>query len=128
MFTDSVELTVSSGKGGQGCVAFRREKFVLNGGPNGGDGGKGGKVFFLVDNNTDTLSALRGKKVIKAEETSFSSTLERGLFHFEKYMETHTGYTVPGKEAFKLYDTYGLPVDILEDVARYEGLKLDIEG
>ena len=68
MFTDSVELTVSSGKGGQGCVAFRREKFVLNGGPNGGDGGKGGDIWFKCDNNTHTLSHFQRKMHIKAEK------------------------------------------------------------
>jgi len=68
MFTDSVELTVSSGKGGQGCVAFRREKFVLNGGPNGGDGGKGGDIWFKCDNNTHTLSKFQRKMHIKAEK------------------------------------------------------------
>ncbi len=67
MFVDSVELTISSGKGGAGAVSFWTEKFVIKGGPDGGDGGRGGSVFFKVDNNTDTLSALRGRKVIKAE-------------------------------------------------------------
>ena len=67
MFTDSVELTVSSGKGGQGCVSFRREKFVLNGGPNGGDGGKGGDIWFKCDNNTHTLSSFQRKMHIKAD-------------------------------------------------------------
>jgi GTP-binding protein len=68
LFTDSVELTVSSGKGGQGCVAFRREKFVLNGGPNGGDGGKGGDIWFKCDNNSHTLSAFQRKMHIKADK------------------------------------------------------------
>jgi GTP-binding protein len=67
MFIDSVELTVSSGKGGAGCVAFRREKFVLNGGPNGGDGGKGGDIWFKCDNNTHTLSHFQKKMHIKAD-------------------------------------------------------------
>lgn len=67
MFVDSVELTISSGKGGPGCISFWTEKFVAKGGPDGGDGGRGGSVFFEVDNNTDTLSAFRGKRVIKAE-------------------------------------------------------------
>jgi len=67
LFTDSVELTVSSGKGGQGCVAFRREKFVLNGGPNGGDGGKGGDIYFRCDNNTHTLSHFQRRMHIKAD-------------------------------------------------------------
>jgi len=67
MFVDSVKITVSSGKGGAGCSSFRREKFVVKGGPDGGDGGKGGDVFFKVDNNTDTLSWYKGKRNIKAE-------------------------------------------------------------
>ncbi len=68
MFTDSVDLTVSSGKGGAGCVSFRREKFVLNGGPNGGDGGKGGDIIFRCDNNTHTLSHFQRKMHIKADK------------------------------------------------------------
>ena len=67
MFVDSVELTISSGKGGAGSISFWTEKFVANGGPDGGDGGRGGSVSFKVDNNTDTLSALRGRRAIKAE-------------------------------------------------------------
>lgn len=62
MFIDCVEIFVSSGKGGAGAVSFRREKFVLNGGPDGGDGGDGGDVYFVIDNNADTLSKFRGKK------------------------------------------------------------------
>ncbi len=67
MFVDNVELTIQSGKGGAGCVSFWTEKFVIKGGPDGGDGGRGGSIFFQVDNNTDTLSALRGRNSIKAE-------------------------------------------------------------
>jgi len=67
MFVDSVDILLSSGKGGAGCVSFWTEKFVIKGGPDGGDGGKGGNVYFKVDNNTDTLSALRGRNHIKAE-------------------------------------------------------------
>ncbi len=67
MFIDSVKFTVSSGKGGQGCASFRREKFVVKGGPDGGDGGRGGDVYFKVDNNTDTLSWYKGRNILKAE-------------------------------------------------------------
>ena len=67
MFIDSARFSVTSGKGGQGCAAFRREKFVVKGGPDGGDGGKGGDVYFLVDNNTDTLSNYKGRKFFKAD-------------------------------------------------------------
>ncbi len=67
MFIDKVELTVSSGKGGAGCVSFHTEKFVTKGGPDGGDGGRGGSVYFKVDANTDTLSYYRGKRILKAK-------------------------------------------------------------
>lgn len=67
MFTDNVKLILKSGKGGAGAVSFRREKFVIKGGPDGGDGGMGGDVIIKVDNNTHTLSHLRGKNVLKAE-------------------------------------------------------------
>ncbi len=67
MFIDSVSFAVSSGKGGAGCSSFRREKFVVKGGPDGGDGGKGGDVIFKVDNNTDTLSWYKGRRSLKAD-------------------------------------------------------------
>ena len=67
MFIDSAKFAVTSGKGGQGCASFRREKFVVKGGPDGGDGGKGGDVYFLVDNNTDTLSSYKGRRFFKAD-------------------------------------------------------------
>ncbi len=66
MFTDKIKLKVRSGKGGAGCVSFRREKFVPKGGPDGGDGGKGGDVIIECDNNTNTLSHFKGKKLLKA--------------------------------------------------------------
>jgi GTP-binding protein len=68
MFVDRVEVVVSSGKGGAGCVSFHTEKFVTKGGPDGGDGGRGGAVWIEVDKNSDTLSHLRGKKRIKAQD------------------------------------------------------------
>ena len=66
MFVDSVEIFITSGSGGAGCVSFRREKFVIQGGPDGGDGGRGGDVIFEVDNNAHTLANFRGKKHHKA--------------------------------------------------------------
>jgi len=67
MFVDNIKLKVKSGKGGAGCVSFRREKFVPKGGPDGGDGGKGGDVIIECDNNTNTLSHFKGKKLLKAK-------------------------------------------------------------
>ena len=66
-FIDETILDVNSGKGGPGAVSFRREKYVPKGGPDGGDGGKGGDVVFKVKNNLKTLSDLRHKKTFSAE-------------------------------------------------------------
>jgi GTP-binding protein len=66
-FADEALIEVSSGKGGNGCVAFRREKYIPKGGPSGGDGGRGGDVVFVVRRNLRTLSHLRYKHSFKAE-------------------------------------------------------------
>lgn len=65
-FADEAFIEVRSGKGGNGCIAFRREKYVPMGGPAGGDGGKGGSVVFCIKRNLRTLSHLRYKQVFKA--------------------------------------------------------------
>ena len=62
MFTDYVKILVKSGDGGNGAVSFRREKYVAAGGPDGGDGGKGGDVYFAVDPDANTLIDFRYKK------------------------------------------------------------------
>ena len=68
MFIDQVVIHVKSGKGGDGMVHFRREKFVPQGGPDGGDGGKGGDVIFEVKPTLNTLSSFRPNQKFKAEE------------------------------------------------------------
>ena len=59
MFVDNVKIYIKAGDGGNGAVAFRREKYVAAGGPDGGDGGHGGNVVFRVDEGTNTLLAFR---------------------------------------------------------------------
>ena len=63
---DLVKLHVKAGDGGRGCVAWRHEKFYANGGPFGGDGGKGGDIWFAVDTNETTLMKLKFTRKIKA--------------------------------------------------------------
>ena len=59
MFADSAKVFIKSGKGGDGHVSFRRELYVANGGPDGGDGGRGGDIIFEVDDGLNTLTDFR---------------------------------------------------------------------
>ena len=67
-FLDIANITVQAGNGGNGIVAFHREKFVDKGGPSGGDGGKGGSIYFIGDHNKNTLYELNFKKNLKGKK------------------------------------------------------------
>jgi len=67
MFVDRVKVFAQAGKGGRGCVSFRREKFVPKGGPDGGDGGRGGNVILRADRHVDNLANLFYEPLIKAK-------------------------------------------------------------
>ena len=77
MFNDQVEIQVKSGKGGDGMVHFRREKFVPRGGPDGGDGGKGGDVIFEVRPTLNTLSGFRQNQKFIAQEGSAGGSSQK---------------------------------------------------
>ena len=80
MFTDYVKIIVKAGNGGNGAISFRREKYVAAGGPDGGDGGKGGDIYFEVDPDANTLIDFRYNKKFKAE----NGKMEKGLINMEK--------------------------------------------
>jgi len=67
MFVDSITIEVEAGKGGDGCVSFRREKYIPRGGPDGGDGGDGGSVIVVAEPGVDSLSALVHRKHWRAK-------------------------------------------------------------
>ena len=66
MFVDKVNIKVKAGKGGNGAVAFHREKYIASGGPDGGDGGNGGNVVLIADRNMSTLMDFRYKRKYSA--------------------------------------------------------------
>ena len=67
MFVDMARIFIKAGNGGNGAVAFHREKYVASGGPDGGDGGKGGDIIFVADRNLSTLMDFRYKRKYVAE-------------------------------------------------------------
>ena len=67
-FVDEAKITVEAGKGGNGCLSFRREKYIPKGGPDGGDGGDGGSVFLVTNPSLNTLIDFRYKRYFKAEK------------------------------------------------------------
>ena len=78
----------------------------------------------------DTYSEIIDKKIhiekiIKSEESSFNDTLDRGLLHFKKVLQNMSGKKISGSDAFKLYDTYGFPLDLTELMGREKGLTVD---
>ncbi|TYQ16337.1 UNVERIFIED_CONTAM: GTP-binding protein [Acetivibrio alkalicellulosi] len=68
MFIDSAKILIKAGKGGDGAVSFHREKYISKGGPDGGDGGRGGSVIFIVDQGLRTLQDFRYKRKYKADD------------------------------------------------------------
>ena len=66
-FVDEAVITVTAGNGGNGCISFRREKFIPLGGPDGGDGGNGGSVWLEADENLNTLVDFRHERYYKAQ-------------------------------------------------------------
>lgn len=92
MFSDKVEIEVKAGKGGDGRLGFRHEKYRAMGGPDGGDGGRGGSVIFEVDHNLNTLSRFKAKPQITADDgQAGGSNRKRGKSGLDKVVAVPPG-------------------------------------
>lgn len=123
MFVDSAQITLSSGNGGRGAVSFRREKHVNLGGPDGGDGGRGGDVYIKVDNNTHTLSHFKGKNHLKAE----NGVNGKGRNMFGKKGEDLEIIVPPGTQILD-YETNETLLDLAQAGQRVKFLEGGIGG
>jgi GTP-binding protein len=103
MFTDYAKITIKSGNGGDGAITFRREKYVAAGGPDGGDGGRGGTIFFKVDPNANTLIDFRYTKKFKAQNGENGSGSNRyGKSGEDLYINVPIGTIIKDAETGKI--------------------------
>ena len=103
MFTDYAKIIINSGDGGNGAVSFRREKYVAAGGPDGGDGGRGGSIYFIVDPDSNTLVDFRFKKKFKAENGKNGEGARRyGKSGEDLYVKVPIGTLIKDAETGKI--------------------------
>lgn len=105
MFVDKVQVAIKAGDGGNGVVSFRTEKFIDKGGPDGGDGGRGGNVIFVASRNQNTLAAFRFQKDISADsgKPGFSRK-KHGRSAKDREVAIPVGTTVVNKDGVLLAD------------------------
>lgn len=123
MFVDYTVLKCISGKGGAGAVSFRREKFVPKGGPDGGNGGKGGDIIFRADRQLHTLRDIRYKKVYKAKNGQPGSSNQKTGKNGEDIL-----IRVPLGTVIKIERTGEVTADLVEDNQVFIALKGGIGG
>ncbi len=103
MFIDYTKIFIKAGDGGNGAVAFRREKYVPKGGPAGGNGGRGGNVIFIADQNLNTLLDFRYKKHYNAENGQpGGSSLKDGRNGKDIYIKVHVGTIIKDAQTEEL--------------------------
>lgn len=103
MFIDYAKIIIGSGKGGNGAITFRREKYVANGGPDGGDGGRGGSVYFRVDLGLNTLVDFKYKKRYLAQDGEAGSGARKaGKSGEDLYIDVPQGTVVRDEETGKV--------------------------
>lgn len=99
MFVDEVSVKLIAGKGGDGCTAFRREKYIAMGGPNGGNGGKGADIIFVADESLRTLIDLKMQKIIKGSKGNNGKGSDRNGANAENvYIKVPEGTVISNKE------------------------------
>ena len=102
MFIDRAVIEVRSGKGGDGCIAFRREKYVAKGGPSGGNGGRGGSIFLVSSKTVNTLFSFRHSICIQAKDGEKGDTkLRYGKYAEDVYVNVPVGTVVYLEEGHK---------------------------
>lgn len=113
MFVDLAQLKVKAGNGGNGVVSFRQEKFIDRGGPDGGDGGKGGDIIFVASRNQNTLANFRYQKEIKATDGKAGSMRRKyGRSGEDLIIAVPIGTTVNDQDGATL-------VDLVDDEQRF---------
>ncbi len=118
MFADRAKIYIRSGKGGDGHVSFRREKYVPDGGPDGGDGGDGGSVYFVVDEGMNTLADYRHVRKYKAEDGEDGGKRNcRGKNGQDIYLKVPKGTVVKELNSGKVI------VDMSGDIKEFKILK-----
>lgn len=110
MFTDYTKIMIKSGDGGNGAATFRREKYVAAGGPDGGDGGKGGDIYFQVDKDKNTLVDFRYNKKYKATNgENGSGNRCNGKYGQDLYVKVPIGTVVKDAETGKVIADLSTP-------------------
>lgn len=118
MFLDYVKIFIKAGNGGDGVVSFHREKYVPNGGPDGGDGGHGGSIIFVADNNTNTLIDFKFKKHFFAQNGDRGAAkLCRGKSADDMIIKVPLGTVIRDSESGKVV------ADLLEEGEQCLALK-----
>lgn len=118
-FVDEAIIKIEAGDGGNGCVSFRREKYIPRGGPNGGDGGDGGDMYVIANEGLNTLADFRFKRIFKAERgTNGMSRNCTGKSGEDFYLQVPIGTIISDLET----------EEILGDVTRHEQMLLVAKG
>ena len=111
MFIDRARVFVKAGDGGDGMSSFRREKYVPNGGPSGGDGGKGADVVFKADKNINTLVDFRYKRQFKAPAGgNGESSNKHGRGSDPLIIPVPLGTVIKDEETGKIFSTMAIPL------------------